>query len=106
MEISKTRPIERIARVLAAQSISVNADGSEPSAAREIGANWADRRDDAIAVLRTLRVPDERMAAMGDLAVWERMIAAALGEEAPAPASGGLRDEPPALGNDPLHEGP
>jgi hypothetical protein len=106
MEISKTGPIERIARVLAAQSISLNADGSKPSAAGEIDSNWADRRDDAIAVLRTLRAPDERMAAVGDPAVWERMIAAALDEEVPAPASGGMRDEPPALGSDSLHQGP
>ena len=37
----------------------------------------------AVAVLKTLREPDGRMAAAGDVAVWERMILAALEEAKP-----------------------
>ena len=80
MDVSKTAAIERIARVLAGQRLSVNADGSQPSAAPDVDDAWPDYRDDAIAVLKTLREPDEAMAAAGDVVTWEKMIAAALGE--------------------------
>ncbi len=43
---------------------------------------WRDHLADAAAVLRTLREPDRAMAAAGDVQVWERMILAALGEQA------------------------
>ena len=79
--MSKTDAIERIARVLAGQRLSVNADGSEPSAAPDVDDAWPDYRDDAIAVLKTLREPDEAMAAAGDVTIWEKMIGAALGPE-------------------------
>jgi hypothetical protein len=78
MDVSKTDVVERIARVLAAQRLSSNAEGSEPSAGPDVDDAWPDYRDDAIAVLKTLREPDEAMAAAGDAAVWERMVAAAL----------------------------
>ena len=79
MDIAHTAVIERIARVLAGQRLSINADGEFGSAARDVDDAWPDHTDDAIAVLRTLRAPDEDMAAVGDVAIWERMIAAALG---------------------------
>jgi hypothetical protein len=79
MDVAKTGVIERIARVLAAQRLSSNAEGSEPSAAPDVDDAWADFVDDAVAVLKTIRAPDEDMATVGDVAVWERMIAAALG---------------------------
>jgi len=78
MDISKTNVIERIARVLAAQRLSSNADGNEPSAAPDVDDAWPDFRDDALAVLKTLREPDEDMAAAGDPVIWEKMIKAAL----------------------------
>ena len=80
MNISKGGVIERIARVLAGQRLSVNAEGSDPSAGAAVNAAWHDHVDDAMAVLRTLREPDEAMAAAGDAAMWERMIRAALAE--------------------------
>ncbi|MES2337407.1 MAG: hypothetical protein V4537_04845 [Pseudomonadota bacterium] len=80
MDISVTPTIERIARVLAAQRYSSNADGSEASAARSVDDAWTDYRDDAVAVLKTLREPDAEMAAAGDAAIWERMILVALGK--------------------------
>ncbi|MBV9841180.1 MAG: hypothetical protein JOY99_06560 [Sphingomonadaceae bacterium] len=83
MDVSKGKVVERIARVLAGQRLSANGRGDEESAGSEVDATWLDYRDDAIAVLRTLREPDAAMAQAGDLGVWERMIAAAL-EEATA----------------------
>ena len=80
MDVSTGNAIERIARVLAGQRLSANAHGDEGSAGRAVDLAWLDHRDDAVAVLKTLREPDVAMAAAGDVAVWERMILAALGE--------------------------
>ncbi|XHR99048.1 hypothetical protein ACFB49_06420 [Sphingomonas sp. DBB INV C78] len=55
-------------------------------------------------MLKTLREPDGSMAAAGDPAIWERMIAAALGNEIAPLARETF--EPPEPGTDPLHEGP
>ena len=83
MDISEQPAIERVARVLAAQRLSANADGDHESAADLIERAWRDHRDDARAVLKTLREPDQAMAAAGDPAVWERMILAALEQGLP-----------------------
>ena len=80
MDVSTTPVIERIARVLVARNASANASGDDPSAGPIVDELWRDYRDDALAVLRTLREPDEVMARAGDPAVWEAMIQAALGE--------------------------
>ena len=102
MPLSKTGAIERIARVLAGQRLSANAAGSETSVSEEVDRSWPAYRDDAVAVLRTLREPDEAMAAAGDAGVWERMIATALGGSSP----GAAPNELPEPGTDALHEGP
>lgn len=81
MEISHTTAVERVARVLAAQRLSANAKGAEPSAGRSVDAAWQDFVCDAVAVLKTLREPDGAMAAAGDGRAWTAMIAAALGEQ-------------------------
>jgi hypothetical protein len=86
MNISKGDVVERVARVLAGQRLSANGDGDSRSAGDQVDAVWRDYVDDALAVLRTLREPDERMAAAGDPAVWERMVLAALPEGEAAPA--------------------
>lgn len=78
MDVSKQPALERIARVLAGQRISANAEGDEESAADLVERAWRDHLMDAMAVLRTLREPDQAMAAAGDPAVWERMIHAAI----------------------------
>lgn len=78
MDVSIGPVIERIARVLAAQRISANAAGDAESAGRIVDSAWKDYREDALAVLRTLREPDPAMAAAGDPRVWEAMIAAAI----------------------------
>jgi hypothetical protein len=80
MDIAATSAIERIARVLAAQRLSANADGSDPHAAPDVDSTWREFEGDAAAVLKTLREPDEAMERAGDIAVWQRMIAAALNE--------------------------
>ncbi len=81
MNVSKGGVVERIARVLAGQQLSANAEGADRHAAIAVDQAWPDHVDDAVAVLRTLREPDAAMAAAGDPAIWERMILAALPEE-------------------------
>ena len=78
MDVSTTTIAERIARVLAAQRLSANAKGDDPSASEAVDISWREHLDDAQAVLKTMREPDEAMAEAGDPAVWERMILAAL----------------------------
>lgn len=78
MDVSEQSIVDRIARVLAAQRASANAGGDDPSAADAVDANWRDHVDEAVAVLKTMREPDQTMARAGDAAVWEAMILAAL----------------------------
>ena len=86
MPVSSMDVVERIARVIAGRVLSVNAQGEDASASDEVDRAWPDYRDDATAILKTLREPDPAMAEAGDLAIWQRMIGAAL-SEAGAPAS-------------------
>lgn len=78
MDVSLTPAIERVARVLAGQRISANADGDAESAGRQVDAVWRDYLDDARAVMKTLREPDAAMAKAGDPRIWEAMILAGL----------------------------
>ena len=80
MPVSNMSAVERIARVIAARVVSINADGDDPSAGDRVDAIWRDYLGDALSVLRTLREPDPAMAAAGDVAMWERMIEAGLAE--------------------------
>jgi len=82
MPVSQMDIVERIARVIAGRVLSANADGNDPSAGERVDGVWHDYRDDAVSILRTLREPDEAMAQAGDVAIWQRMIGAALGEGA------------------------
>jgi hypothetical protein len=81
MPVSNTSLIERIARVIAGRVVSINAGGEDPSAGERVDSIWRDYRGDALSIIRTLREPDPAMAAAGDVAMWERMIGAALAEE-------------------------
>ena len=83
MDISTQTAAERIARVLAGQRISINAEGDEESASGEVDEVWKDYLPDAAAVLRTLREPDQAMADAGDPAVWEKMILVAIEQTKP-----------------------
>jgi hypothetical protein len=70
--------VERIARVIAGRVLSANAEGEDASAADEVDRVWRDYREDALAVLHTLREPDPAMAEAGDVETWRRMVEAAL----------------------------
>lgn len=80
MPVSSMDIVERIARVIAGSALSSNAAGEDASASDEVDRIWRDYREEAIAILRTLREPDPAMAEAGDLATWQRMIEAALSE--------------------------
>ena len=80
MPVSSMDVVERIARVIAGRVLSINAEGEDSSAAAEVDATWRDFRDDAIAILHTLREPDANMAAAGDVETWRAMVEAALSE--------------------------
>lgn len=81
MPVSNLTLVERIARVLAGRELSINAEGDDPSAGPNVDEEWHEYTDDALAILRTMREPDQVMAAAGDVAVWERMVEAALDVE-------------------------
>ena len=78
MPESATPLVERIARVLAGAAHSSNAEGSDPSAAEKVDAAWPQHLNQAIAVLHTMREPDEAMAAAGDTETWRRMVETAI----------------------------
>jgi hypothetical protein len=80
MPVSDQPLVERIARVLAAAAHSSNAEGSDPSAAAKIDLVWREHLNQALAVLHTMREPDERMASTGDAESWTRMVEAAIEE--------------------------
>jgi hypothetical protein len=81
MPVSEKPLVERIARVLAGAAHSSNAEGSDPSAGEKVDLVWHEHVNQALAVLHTLREPDERMAAAGDTEVWRRMVEAAIDEQ-------------------------
>ncbi|MFE8584617.1 hypothetical protein ACFX59_10990 [Sphingomonas sp. NCPPB 2930] len=78
MDIAHTPAAERIARVLCGQRLSANAGGDAESAGRLVDDHWREHMTDALAVLRTLREPDQAMADAGDPAIWEKMILVAV----------------------------
>lgn len=78
MPVSETPLIERVARVLAAAAHSSNALGSDPSASGKVDMVWHEHLNQALAVLRTMREPDEAMIGVGDAEAWSRMIDVAI----------------------------
>jgi hypothetical protein len=78
MPVSETSIVERIARVLAGRQLSGNAEGLETHASTSVDMEWKDRVPDAVAILRTMREPDARMAEAGDIDIWRTMIAIAI----------------------------
>ena len=78
MPVSEQPLAERIARVLAGAAHSSNAEGSDPSAGDKVDLVWEEHLNQALAVLHTMREPDERMAAAGDSDTWSRMVEAAI----------------------------
>ena len=80
MPVSEQPLVERVARVLAGAAHSSNAEGSDPSAGDKIDKVWREHVNEALAVLHTMREPDERMASVGDPETWARMVETAIGE--------------------------
>ena len=78
MPVSEQPLVERVARVLAGAAHSSNAEGSDPSAGEKVDLVWREHIDQALAVLHTMREPDERMAAVGDAETWSRMVEKAI----------------------------
>ncbi len=78
MPISEQPLVERVARVLAGAAHSSNAAGSDPSAGDKIDLVWREHVNQALAVLHTMREPDEQMAAVGDAETWSRMVEKAI----------------------------
>jgi hypothetical protein len=66
--------------VLAGETLSINANGSDPHAGDEVDRVWREHVDEALAVLHTAREPDEAMAAVGDAGMWRNMIEAAIAQ--------------------------
>lgn len=77
---SHTSTLERVARVLAGLTLSRNAGGNDAHAGEQIDRVWQNYVPDAEAVLKTLREAGPEMAAVGDPAMWERMVRAALNQ--------------------------
>lgn len=72
--------VERVARVLAGAAHSSNAEGSDPSAGEKVDKVWREHVNQALAVLHTMREPDEAQAAAGDVDTWRKMVEAAIAE--------------------------
>ena len=85
MPVSGQPLVERVARVLAGEAHSSNAEGSDPSAGDKVDMVWREHVNQALAVLHTMREADHRMAAAGDPDIWTRMVETAI-EEAAATA--------------------
>ena len=73
--------VERIARVLAGAAHSSNAEGSDPSAGEKVDQVWRQHMNQALAVLHTMRDPDEAQAAAGDAETWRNMVEAAMAQK-------------------------
>lgn len=78
MPVSEQPLVERVARVLAGAAHSSNAEGSDPSAGDKIDLVWKEHLNQALAVLHTMREPDEAMARVGDPETWARMVEEAI----------------------------
>ena len=81
MPESTTPLAERIARVLAGAAHSSNAEGSDPSAGDKVDLTWPEHMNEALAVLHTMREPDEAQAAVGDAGMWRNMVEAAIAQK-------------------------
>ncbi len=84
MPESSSPIVERVARVLAGAAHSSNAEGSDPSAGDKVDLVWPEHVNQALAVLHSMREPDEAMAAVGDADIWRAMVEAAVAERVDA----------------------
>ncbi|UZK66850.1 hypothetical protein [Sphingomonas sp. M1-B02] len=83
-DIAVTSPVERIARVIAAEALSINGEGQDPSVGSAVDAVWEAEVARAVAVLKTLREPTSEMVEAGRAAgsnpaeIWNAMVRAAV----------------------------
>lgn len=87
-DIAVTSPVERIARVIAAEALSPNGEGPDWSergaVSDQVDSVWRQEVDRALAVLRTLREATPEMVEAGRAAgsdpaeIWSAMVRAAL----------------------------
>lgn len=90
-DIAVTSPVERIARVIAAEALSPNGEGpdwSERGAVSDrVDSVWRQEINRAIAILKTLREPTPEMVEAGRSAgsdpaeVWNAMVRAAVDQQ-------------------------
>ena len=80
MNLCETPALERIARVIAGQRLSLNGDGDLESAGDAVDAAWRRYVEEARAILKCLREADADMATAWDPTVWTAMVHAALGD--------------------------
>lgn len=66
--------VERIARVIAGYRLSANADGTVGSAGDAVDGEWAAHRDEAVAILKSLRDPSPTMEETGMGQEWKVLI--------------------------------
>jgi hypothetical protein len=66
--------VERIARVITGYRLSANAEGAECSAAEAVDGLWEAHRDEAVAILKSLREPSPTMTEAGMHGEWGVMI--------------------------------
>jgi len=78
VEFAHMSLVERIARVLAGEALSSNANGIDPSAGDEVDRTWREHIPEALAVLHVIREPDQAAAAAGDAEAWQRMVEASI----------------------------
>ena len=81
MPVAEMPLVERIARVLAGAAHSSNAEGSDPSAGEKVDQVWREHVNQSLAILHTMREPDQAMASAGDAENWTRMVEAAIAEK-------------------------
>lgn len=91
--IASTTPIERIARVIAAEMLSPNAEGAGDlgrPVSEIVDTIWPRETERALAVLRTLREATPTMIRAGEAAggdpagIWSAMVNAAIAERPPS----------------------
>jgi hypothetical protein len=75
----RTLPLlERIARVLAGAELSANADGSNAHAADDVDATWRNHRNQAMAILHTIREADPGVRDDAEAASWRKLVDSAI----------------------------
>jgi hypothetical protein len=86
-DVSVTSPVERIARVIAAEMVSPNgeaAEGPDEPVSIIVERIWRAEIERAVAILHTLREPTRQMVEAGRMAgdepaaIWNAMVRAAL----------------------------